>query len=207
MVFDCDGTLADTETLSDQAWRIVLRERGYEATLEDFHAVIGHPFPQNYDYFSQRVRLEEQETFRRELRGRFQQLLDERLEVHDDAVAALIAAADAGVPVAVASSSTRGHVERVLAVAEITDRVSAIVGADEVERHKPHPEPYLAAAAALGCEPTRCHAVEDTAVGVASSTAAGMFTIGLQRDTTPPGALTQADLVVVRLEPAHLRRC
>jgi HAD superfamily hydrolase (TIGR01509 family) len=199
VVFDCDGTLADTESLSDQAWRESLAAHGYEATEADFRAVIGHPFPQNWAYFAAKVDLGDQATFRRRLRGRFLELFDRDLELHDDAVDTLRQLAEAGVPIAVASSSSHEHVLRVLDRGGLTDLVAAVVGADDVPRHKPDPTPYVVAARHLGVEAARCTAVEDTVVGVASAVAAGMFTIAVVRAHGDAEALADADRVVDRV--------
>jgi HAD superfamily hydrolase (TIGR01509 family) len=181
VVFDCDGTLADTESLSDRAWTETLRTYGYTPTSADFQAVIGHPFAQNWDYFTALVDLGDRDRFRTVLRGCFQALFDAELELHADAVGTLRALADAGVPIAVASSSSHAHVERVLARGRLTDAVRVVVGADDVDEHKPLPGPYLAAASGLGVAPSRCVAVEDTGVGVAAAVAAGMFTVAVLR--------------------------
>jgi beta-phosphoglucomutase-like phosphatase (HAD superfamily) len=53
------------------------------------------------------------------------------------------------------------------------------VTGDEVERGKPHPEPYIAAAAALGVDPRHCVAIEDSPTGAASALAAGCATLGV----------------------------
>ncbi|MGQ4445327.1 HAD-IA family hydrolase, partial [Streptomyces violaceoruber] len=50
---------------------------------------------------------------------------------------------------------------------------------DEVPRTKPHPDPYLAAAAGLGVDPARCAVVEDTATGVAAAEAAGCHVVAV----------------------------
>jgi HAD superfamily hydrolase (TIGR01509 family) len=195
-VFDCDGTLADTESLSDEAWRETLATYGYELTDEDVRAVIGHPFQQNWDYFTQRAELGDRDAFRAGLRGRFLELFDRDLELHDDAVDTLRALSEAGVPVAVASSSSHEHVRRVLDRGGVLDHVSAIVGADDVPRHKPDPTPYVVAATHLDLDPRRCTAVEDTSVGVAAAVAAGMFVVGVVRAHTRPDDLAEAHRVV-----------
>lgn len=204
VVFDCDGTIADTERLSDIAWTEVLLARGYEPTSDDFRAIIGHPFPQNWAYFAERASLGEQERFRADLRARFQELFERELSLHVDAVTTMRALAAEGVPMAVASSSSHAHVDRVLAHDGLAPLVSAVVGADDVERHKPHPQPYLVAAAALGVPASRCSAVEDTSVGVASATGAGMFTVGVLRAHGDLESLAAADRVVDELRPEHL---
>jgi HAD superfamily hydrolase (TIGR01509 family) len=196
VVFDCDGTLADTESLSDQAWRESLAVYGYEATEADFRAVIGYPFPQNWAYFSARVDLGDQAEFRGKLRARFLELFDRDLELHDDAVGTLRQLAEAGVPIAVASSSSHEHVRRVLARGQLTDLVDAIVGADDVPLHKPDPTPYVVAARHLGVEAHRCTAVEDTPVGVAAAVGAGMFTVAVVRAHADAAELGQAHRVV-----------
>lgn len=72
-----------------------------------------------------------------------------------------------------------------------------ICGAD-VEHGKPHPEPFALAASRLGVEPSKCIAIEDSANGVASSKAAGCFTIGIDRESH--GHLAHADRVVHSLD-------
>jgi HAD superfamily hydrolase (TIGR01509 family) len=196
VVFDCDGTLADTESLSDRAWRESLAACGYEASEADFQAVIGHPFPQNWAYFSARVDLGDQTSFRRRLRGRFLELFDRELELHEDAVGTLRRLAEAGVPIAVASSSSHEHVLRVLDRGGLTGLVAAVVGADDVPQHKPDPTPYVVAARHLGVEARRCTAVEDTAVGVASAVAAGMFTVAVLRSHGVAEELAAAHRIV-----------
>lgn len=56
---------------------------------------------------------------------------------------------------------------------------AATVFGDEVTHGKPHPEPYIAAAAQLGVHPSQCVAIEDSPTGVASAHAAGCVVIGV----------------------------
>lgn len=204
VVFDCDGTLADTESLSDRAWAETLGTYGYAATEGDFQAVIGRPYAHNWDYFSARADLGDPSRFRGRLRERFVALFESELEMYPDAVDTLRELAWAGVRIGVASSSSHKHVLRVLDHGELRELVDVIVGADDVERHKPDPEPYVAAARGLGIPPHLCTAVEDTAVGVASASAAGMFTVGVVRRFTTPQVLASADRVVTRVTPPAL---
>jgi HAD superfamily hydrolase (TIGR01509 family) len=196
VVFDCDGTLADTEALSDKAWIGALAEHGYVPSEADFRELVGYPFPENWAYFSARVDLGDEERFRLGLRDRFIALFDAELELHDDAVGTLEELVRHGVPVGVASSSTRSSVHRVLERAGVRDLVWVVVGVDDVAEHKPAPEPYLRAAAALGVDPRRCSAVEDTPVGVRSAVAAGLFTVAVVRAHGDHERLADAHLVV-----------
>lgn len=206
VVFDCDGTLADTESLADRAWRASLADRGYEPTDDDFRAVIGHPFPQNWEYFSERVDLGDHDRFRDGLRERFAALFDTDLELHGDAITTLRELADRGVPIGVASSSDHASVVRVLERAGVVDLVGAVVGLEDVAVHKPEPEPYLRAAEQLGVDPRQCSAVEDTPVGVRSARAAGMFTVAVVRSHGSAQGLTHAHRVVEEITLASLVR-
>lgn len=204
VVFDCDGTLVDTEPLSERAWREVLGRRGYRPTGDDFDAVLGRPATHSFAYFGAQVGLGEVEALRREYRAVFDACLDEDLRVFPDAVATVEALHAAGVPVAVASSSSRRHVLRSIAACGLADVVVATFGADDVDDHKPHPQPYLAAAGALGVDPARCSAVEDSQVGIASASAAGMFTVAVRRGYVSDDDLAGADRIVDELTVSAL---
>jgi HAD superfamily hydrolase (TIGR01509 family) len=89
----------------------------------------------------------------------------------------LTAAREAGVPLALVSSSYRVLVDAVLAHgAGLFDTTLA---GDEVEHGKPHPEPYLTAAARLGVDPAKCVVLEDSPSGVASGEAAGCAVVAV----------------------------
>jgi HAD superfamily hydrolase (TIGR01509 family) len=199
VVFDCDGTIADTETLADHAWADALRPYGYEVTTEDFDAVIGQPWHRCWAYFSDRAGLDDETRFRAEVTAHFVERFDRDLVVYEDAVETMHRLAAAGVRLAVASSSRRESVEAVLDRAGTRSLVAAIVGQEDVAHHKPDPEPYVTAARLLEVDPAACSAVEDTQVGVAAAVAAGMFTVGILRRSTTPDMLGAAHRVVRRV--------
>ena len=84
----------------------------------------------------------------------------------------------AGVPAALVTMSIRRMAEQV-AAALPAGYLAAIVAGDDVEHSKPHPEPYLKGAAALGVTAAECVAIEDSAPGVASAVASGAVVIGV----------------------------
>jgi HAD superfamily hydrolase (TIGR01509 family) len=77
-----------------------------------------------------------------------------------------------GVPTALVSASHRHIIDSVL-LSLGPENFALSVAGDEVDRTKPHPDPYLLAAARLGAHPTRCVVIEDTPTGVAAAEAAG----------------------------------
>jgi len=204
VAFDCDGTIADTESLSEIAWAEVLAERGVTWTSDDFVALVGRPFAANWAHFSNRGDLGDEIAFRAELGRRFRTLFDERLEVHDDAVLALRQLAERGLPIAVVSSSTRDHVERVLDRAEVGGLVTHIVASGDTKAHKPDPAPYLLACRRMDAAPHRSVAVEDTTTGAHSARAAGLWTVAVRRAHAVPELSVHADVVVGRLRGEDL---
>jgi beta-phosphoglucomutase-like phosphatase (HAD superfamily) len=79
------------------------------------------------------------------------------------------------------------------------DPFDVIVAGDEVTHGKPHPEPYLTAAAKLGVDPAQCVVIEDSNTGTESGTAAGAYVVAVPQWVTIPEAPRR--LVVDSLEP------
>ena len=82
---------------------------------------------------------------------------------------------------AVATGSRRRSVTQTLNSIQAFDWFDALVTADDVQRHKPHPETYLKAADALGVSPEECLAFEDAPPGIESARAAGMEVVDVRQ--------------------------
>lgn len=102
----------------------------------------------------------------------------------------------ADIPVGLVSNSTRVFVDAALEAAGLTGTFATTVVGEEVAEPKPAPDAYLAAAAALGADPARCVALEDSPTGVQAARAAGMTTIGV---ASVPGIVLEADVVAASL--------
>jgi HAD superfamily hydrolase (TIGR01509 family) len=108
---------------------------------------------------------------------------------------------DAGVPLAIASSSSRGWLERHLSRLGLDTHFAALVGSDLVDGvGKPAPDVYLRACAELGAAPERSVALEDSHHGVAAAKAAGMQVVAVPGRVTASHDLSGADLQVASLE-------
>lgn len=78
------------------------------------------------------------------------------------------------IPMAVASGGHRDLVERTLVALGIRELFAEVVAAEDYERGKPFPDPFLIAARRLGVSPEHCLVFEDTATGAEAARAAGM---------------------------------
>jgi HAD superfamily hydrolase (TIGR01509 family) len=205
-IFDCDGTLVDSEPLAWSAWRAVLDRRGYAVTDEDVELVTGRSYATSHAHFAGRAGLPEPEPFWAELSEELFGMFERELRPFPDAEAAVTELAAHGIALAVASSSPRERLDRALAVTGLRPHFPVTVAGDEVEHSKPAPDIFLSAAAALGVEPGRCVVIEDTRYGVEAGAAAGMGTIGVVREPGHELLLAGADIVTTELRGADVLR-
>ena len=196
VIFDCDGTLVDSEPLARTAWERALAPHGYVVTDADLDASVGLPYPRVHAYFAERVELPAAPAFWPGLADELFRLIDSQLVPFPDAVGSARELRARGFPVAVASSSPRERLDRTLRRAGLLDAFDVTVAGDEVERGKPEPDMFLAAAARLGAEPADCVVIEDSPPGVAAGVAAGMTTLAICRVPGTEATLAAADAVL-----------
>jgi HAD superfamily hydrolase (TIGR01509 family) len=202
-IFDCDGTLVDSEPLARIAWARSLAPHGYEIDDAEYAGLVGLPYARVHAFFAERVPgLEPIDVFWDAYSARLFDLIDTELMPFADALETLRDLAAHGLAVAVASSSPRARLDRTLARAGLAGTFAVSVAGDEVGRGKPAPDMFLTAAEGLGIEPARCAAIEDSAPGVAAGRAAGMVTVGVARSGADALALRDAHVVLERLSAA-----
>ncbi len=176
VIFDLDGTLVDSEPAYHEASRRLLARYGItDFTWEDHTRFIGIGTRETLTTLREehgidapveellagknRLYLELARTSVRAFPGML--VLVERLRA-------------AGVPMAVASGSSRAAIDAVLAGAGLDALLPVRVSAEEVARGKPEPDVFLEAAERLGVEPGRCAVVEDAPPGAEAAHRAGM---------------------------------
>ena len=204
-VFDLDGTIADTESVEYDAIRRVWADHGLDYPIERWSHVVGHAWSPGW---VSELEAEAAEVVdpgaARAAKGRYHDELLTALVMRPGVAELLAAATEAGIPLAIASNSDSDWVEHVLERLDLVSNFVAITTIDRVEQGKPHPEPFLAACARLGASPERSVAFEDSATGVASAVAAGLYTVACRGPLTVGHDVTAADLVVASLEEVTL---
>ena len=178
LIFDMDGTLADTMPTHFVAWSHSMAEHGIEFTEERFYSLGGVPAPVIIEMLAgEQGKQVNAEAVAEAKEALFLDLLGEVQPVHPVRV---IAEAHRGrMPMAVATGSPRWVAEKILKELGMYEWFGAVVGAGDVEKPKPAPDTYLRAAEMIGVDPWRCHAFEDTALGVESARNAGMAVIDI----------------------------
>jgi beta-phosphoglucomutase-like phosphatase (HAD superfamily) len=202
-----DGTLVDTEPYWFDIEFELVAEFGGTWTDADAHSLVGFDLLDSARELRTRggVRLEPVEVVERLLDGVIRRVAD-RLPWRPGAPELLAECVAADVPCVLVTMSWRRLADAVIAAAPPGSFVASVTG-DEVSNGKPDPEPYLAAAAAIGVDPAGCVAIEDSPTGVAAALAAGCATLGVPH-VVPVAAAPGLTLVdsLVGIGLADLRR-
>jgi beta-phosphoglucomutase-like phosphatase (HAD superfamily) len=179
VIFDWDGTLADTMPLHYRAWCEALAENGAEMPEALFYELGGVPTAEIARTLNARYGYAlpvEATTAAKE--AHYETLLPLCRPV--ERVVALVRAYHGVYPLAVASGGIRRLVVKTLAALGIQDCFDAILTAEDVARAKPEPDLFLAAAERLGVRPERCIVYEDSPLGLEAARRAGMQSVDVR---------------------------
>jgi HAD superfamily hydrolase (TIGR01509 family) len=213
IIFDCDGVIADTEPLHFAALQKVLAEEGIDLGKES--------------YYREYLALDDRGCFLKAFYNRGAALTQEKLSeliarksaaveplmnAHlrlFPGVADLIREASQRFIVAVASGALTREVELILRTGGVKECFKAIVGAEDVARSKPHPDPFLEALKRINAgseaqiSPAECLVIEDSFHGVQAAHAAGMRCVAVTNSYRRE-MLAEAELVVATFEDLPL---
>jgi beta-phosphoglucomutase family hydrolase len=179
LIFDCDGTLADTMPLHWHAWQMVTQRHGLHFPEDRFYSLGGVPSRdilkmlageqgRSLDHIA--VAHEKEETYL--------PLMAQVQPVH--AVVEIAKANYGKIPLAVASGGTEKIITMVLEQLNIRQLFNAVVTSEMVKNQKPAPDIFLEAAKRIGVEPKFCRAYEDTDLGLQAIRAAGMDAVDVR---------------------------
>jgi HAD superfamily hydrolase (TIGR01509 family) len=188
VLWDMDGTLVDTEPYWIEAERELVAEHGGVWTDEHAHALVGNPLLVSAEYIRAHgdVDLPPVEIVERLLDGVIA-AVRRRVPWRPGVQKLLDELTGEGVPCALVTMSWTRLADAVTAQLP-AGTFDVVVTGDQVRHGKPHPEPYLTAAALLGVRPGDCLAIEDSPTGAASAAAAGVPVVAVPAVVpVPPG--------------------
>jgi beta-phosphoglucomutase len=214
IVFDFDGVIADSEMLHLRAYQQVLTPEGISISSEDyFDKYLGYDDAGVFRAIGKEKGVPMDE-------GRLQELIARKSTRYDELSAAgdmlfpgaadFIRAAAAAVPIAIASGALTHEIEEILDRASLRSFFPVIVGADQTERSKPHPEPYQTAFDRLrlltgrDLIPWRSVAIEDSRWGLISARGAELRCVAVTNTYSAAELRPDAELVVEGLRALTL---
>ena len=183
VIFDLDGVLTDTARVHYRAWKRLADELGIEFDERINRRLKGVDRMASLEILLERAGRRFDDAEKAELAARKNGYYRDQIEhftpgdLLPGALEAVAAVGAAGLKIGLASASR--NAPRLLERLGIADRFDFIADPATVERGKPAPDIFLAAARGLGVEPAACLGIEDAAAGVAAIKAAGMAALGI----------------------------
>ena len=202
VVFDLDGVIIDSEEVWEEVRRGYVAEHGGEFRPDTQQRLMGMSTPEWARYLAEDLGVgRPPERVATDVLDRMAERYRAEVPLIPGAVDAVHRIA-ARFPVALASSSARVLIDRVLESAGLAGVFRATLSTEEVPRGKPAPDVFLTAAERLGADPADCAAIEDSSNGLRAAAAAGMAVICVPHGVYPPAedALAGTDLVVKSLD-------
>lgn len=172
LLFDMDGTLIDSESMWHDAMRAFADEHRIEWTTEDAHWTTGRPMIEWAERMRERGAVLDRTSIIGAIGDAVASRVREEVPWLPGSLGLLERVAAAGIPAALITNATAENAQALLDAAPV-GALRFAVSADDVERSKPDPEPYVTAIRRLGADASFCIAFEDSGSGARSAAAAG----------------------------------
>lgn len=180
LIFDCDGTLANTMPLHQEAWDLAMADLGGRFSPAEHRELAGVPTRRIFEILNDRHGFGIDPARGNALKESYYETLVARAEPIAEVVA-VVEAWRGRLPMAVASGGERHVVTATLTRIGLLEAFDTLVTADDVAHGKPAPDIFLEAARRLGAEPARCIVFEDADAGIEGARRAGMAWIDVRR--------------------------
>lgn len=200
LIFDLDGTLANTELLHYRAWKETLLKNGVtQFSLDNFMPFVGTSNEKVAGDYIRSARIEKS----------ISQIVHEKQDIYMDLIPEIKLFAGARdiisryhniFRLALASSSHKKEIVAILKSHDLEDYYDLIIGGDMVEQKKPDPEIYLKVQQILEVLPQECIAFEDSEHGLNSAKNAGMYCVAIPNKFTTDHDFSRADLILNNLD-------
>ncbi len=179
LIFDCDGTLADTMPQHWKAWQAVTKRYDLHFPEDRFYSLGGVPSRDILKMLSiEQNRPLDHIAASKEKEAAYMPLMPHITRIEE--VVAVALENHGKLPMAVASGGTRHGVNAILQHLTIHHLFDTIVTSEDVTRQKPAPDIFLEAARRLGVEPQFCRGYEDTDLGMQAIRDAGMEAVDVR---------------------------
>ena len=194
-----DGLMFDTEPLYKAAWQAAAQDVGYQISDKLFHSLIGKNNTDSENIVIETLGRNFPITKFRELwpnKWR-DQVISDGIPIKIGLMELLDFLDSKNIPYGIATSSDQEDAYFPLNRSGITKRFKCIITGDKVQKGKPNPEIYLAAAQKLGVTPNSCLAIEDSISGAKASINAGIKTIIVPDIVKPTEEIISSSYAIV----------
>jgi len=184
LIFDCDGTLADTMPLHFISWRAALERHEIKFDEDRFYSLAGQPTVQIIEtLLREQSIVGDASAIAVEKENEFLNVLPQVEPIKS--VVDIARQFRESHPMGVGSGSNRDVVIEVLKHIGLEGFFDAIVGAEDTDRHKPEPDVFLEVATRIGVQPDQCRVFEDADLGIEAARRAGMSWFDVRAIHTP----------------------
>lgn len=205
VVFDLDGLMFNTEDLYREALRHLVARRGHEYSQELYDAMMGRPAAVALRILIDRLRLTDTvEQLASESLTMVLELMAREAAPMPGLLALLDALEQHGLPKAIATSSNRFFLERLLGQFDLAERFAFTLTAEDVTHGKPHPEIYLTAAQRFELPPQQLLVLEDSATGCQAAVQADTYAVAVPGDHSRAHRFEGAKLIAKTLADPRL---
>ncbi len=175
LIFDLDGTLADTMPYHYEAWRLSAEEHNMIFSKEFMRSVMGGEIKAIAAKLCRNHGIEEDMPIESllETKSRYYNKLMPNVTVIDE-VMDIAKAYHKKLPMAIGTGGGRATISKTLEYTGIIKYFDIIVAADDVQNHKPAPDTFLKCAELIGVDPKDCEVFEDGDPGLEAARAGGM---------------------------------
>lgn len=179
LIFDMDGTILDTEPTHRKAWQQVLSRYGFTMDEKKMVSFNGAPTWQLAQYIVEQNRATHDPLqLAAEKNLAFKAMLLDGVKPLP--LMQVVKAYYGRRPLAVGTGSEHSLAKALLEKLDVYHLFDAVVGADDVQRHKPHPDTFLRCAELIGVAAERCVVFEDADFGLEAAKAAGMSVVDVR---------------------------
>jgi beta-phosphoglucomutase len=196
-IFDMNGTIIDDMPYHAAAWVEILAELGHPLTIEAFNRHLSGKTNEEtlLEVMGPETPIARIEEISTKKEKRYQAVYQEHMEAIAGFIPFLKALQENNMPVAVATSANRFNIDFTLDGLEIRDGITAVIGAEDIENSKPHPEIFLKAAAAIGAAPEDCLVFEDSFMGIEAARRANMDAYAILTTLSEDEALSLSNVI------------
>ena len=197
ILWDCDGTIMDTERLYAYAWQTHLKDFGLSIPEDEIKQFVGVDDRIVHSFYSDQVDLENFDQTMSKLGSIIENSLDERI-IFQDSKQVLYQLSLLEHKQACVSASPYGLLSKKLQKINVDSYFDFVIGGDQVSRNKPYPDIYNRAIEKLGTSYNLV--IEDSPTGISSGKASGSYVLAIDRGMFSKEQLSEADQIVKMLD-------